>query len=58
MSKWVTATQPAAELTPQGEQITDSTTGNKVQHFVTKNGVRFAQVVEPSGFVLWLQEVP
>jgi hypothetical protein len=58
VSKWVTSAQPAAELTPQGEEILDESTGNKVQHFVTKNGVRFARVVEPTGFILWLQEVP
>ena len=32
--------------------------GNEIHYFVTANGVRFARVVELTGFVLWLQEVP
>jgi hypothetical protein len=58
MSKWVTVTKPAAELEldKRGE-FTDAD-GNVITHFKTRFGVRFARLVEPSGFVLWLQEVP
>jgi len=31
--------------------------GNTIHYYHTRNGVRFARLVEPSGFVLWLQEV-
>lgn len=58
MSKWVTVPKPLAELEPDNppEQITPE--GNRITHFKTRFGVRYARVVEPSGFVLWLQEVP
>jgi hypothetical protein len=57
MPKWVAVPKPAAELEPDKPDETTDVEGNVVTHFKTKNGVRFARVVEPSGFVLWLQEV-
>jgi hypothetical protein len=55
---WVTTAQPSAplEVEPPGEQ--DGEDGNKVTIFKTAFGKRFARVVEPTGFIYWLQEVP
>ncbi len=58
MSKWIAVPQPVAPLeqeTPHTELRDDGAT---IYYFRTKYGVRFAQVVETTGFVLWLQEVP
>ena len=57
MSKWVAVPKPSAELEPDLPVEGTDVEGNVVTHFKTKNGVRFARVVDPSGFVLWLQEV-
>jgi hypothetical protein len=54
---WVAVPKPAAELEPDKPDEATDDQGNVVTHWKTKNGVRFARVVEPSGFVLWLQEV-
>ncbi len=54
-------TEPGAD--EQLDMLTDDGTGivlaNGVtlHYYHTRNGVRFARLVEPSGFVLWLQEV-
>ena len=58
MSKWVPVPKPAAELFPDEPAEETDVEGNVITHFKTFYGVRFARVVEPSGFVLWLQEVP
>jgi len=48
--------KPGAHLTADGTGVVESN-GNEIHYYHTRNGVRFARVVEPSGFVLWLQEV-
>lgn len=55
--RWVPVPKPQAELEPdpQGEKVDEE--GNVVTYFRTKFGVRFARVVEPTGFVMWMQEV-
>jgi hypothetical protein len=58
VSKWIAVPKPAAELEPDLPEEETDVEGNTITHFKTKNGVRFARVVKPSGFVLWLQEVP
>ncbi len=58
MSTWHTSSPPKAELTLETDEEVVPETGNRVTIFRTKNGVRFARVVEPGGFVIWLQEVP
>lgn len=58
MPKWIAVPKPQAELEPdKPDEFTDAD-GNVVTHLKTKFGVRYARVVEPTGFVLWLQEVP
>lgn len=57
VSKWVPVPKPSAELElDQPEEYTDSE-GNVITHYKTRFGARYARVVEPSGFVLWVQEV-
>ena len=58
MSKWIAVPKPVAELEPDKPDEEKDVEGNTITHFKTKFGVRYARVVEPSGFVLWLQEVP
>ncbi len=58
VSKWVAVPKPGAELEPDKPDETIDVEGNVITHFKTRFGVRYARVVEPSGFVLWLQEVP
>lgn len=47
-----------------GEELTTDKTGivtahgNTIHYYRTKNGVRFARVVDAHGFIIWLQEVP
>ncbi len=54
-------TEPGAD--EQLDRLTSDATGivtaegREIHYYHTRNGVRFARVVEPSGFVLWLQEV-
>lgn len=58
MTKWVTSPTPSAQLeleSPEPEMRDD---GAEVRYYRTKYGVRFSEVREPSGFVLWLREVP
>jgi hypothetical protein len=54
------ATLPGSEihgrLTEDGSGIR-TPEGDEIHYFRTKFGVRFARVVEPTGFVLWLEEV-
>jgi hypothetical protein len=56
--KWIAVPKPVAELEPDLPEEEKDVDGNVITHFKSKFGVRFARVVEPSGFVLWLQEVP
>jgi hypothetical protein len=58
MAKWIAVPKPVAELELDKPDESTDAEGNVVTHFKTKFGVRFARVVEPTGFVLWLQEVP
>jgi len=58
MSRWVTTAQPSAELTAEPEFTEKADDGSTIYYWHTKNGVRFAQRVEPTGFILWLQEIP
>jgi len=53
---WTVTTQPAAALTIQGREEQATPHGDTVTIFTTAHGARFARVVEPSGFVYWLQE--
>jgi hypothetical protein len=55
---WVTIAQPGAELTPEEPGEKEAANGDKVTIFRTAFGKRFARVVEPSGFIYWLQEIP
>lgn len=57
MAKWVAVPKPAAQLTPVDPAPVLENDGRTSQVFITANGKRFAEVVEPTGFVLWLQEV-
>lgn len=54
---WVTTAQPSAALTPTPEGEQDTPHGDKVTIFATVTGKRFARVVEPTGFIYWLQEI-
>lgn len=57
LAKWVPVPKPAAPLTPVDPKPVLEPDGRYSQVFITVNGKRFVEVVEPSGFVLWLQEV-
>lgn len=57
MLRWVTTPKPSAELQQESEEPERRDDGALITYFRTKYGVRFAQVVEPTGFVLWLKEV-
>ena len=57
MSKWVAVPKPAAQLTAVDPAPVLEPDGRTSQVFITVNGKRFAEVVETSGFVLWLMEV-
>jgi hypothetical protein len=61
-STFVQALPPAgmsdeAHFTPDKSGII-TRSGNTIHYYRTMNGVQFARVVDPHGFVLWLQEVP
>lgn len=58
MSKWIAVPQPKAELTKEKEEPELRDDGAKIYFWRTKYGVRYAEIVEPTTFVLWLQEVP
>jgi len=55
MARWVTTPKPSAELTPEPAAAEVREDGARIFYYHTANGVRFAEVVEPTGFVLWLQ---
>jgi hypothetical protein len=57
-TKWVTVPKPVADLEPDEPSEHTDEQGNTLTHFKTRFGVRYARLVETSGFVLWLQEVP
>lgn len=56
MSKWVTSAKPAAALTAEADEPETRDDGAKIYYWRTKYGTRFAQIVEPTGFILWLRE--
>jgi len=56
MAKWVTVPKPAAQLTAVDPTPVLEPDGRTSQVFITVNGKRFVEVVEPTGFVLWLME--
>lgn len=56
--KWIAVPKPSAELEQEQPEPETRDDNAKIYYFRTRYGVRFAQVVETSGFVLWLQEVP
>ncbi len=58
MAKWVAAPKPTAMLEPVDPEPVNLEDGSTRQIFQTRFGKRFARIVEPSGFVLWLAEVP
>jgi hypothetical protein len=57
VSKWVAVPKPSAQLTMVDLTPVLEADGRTSQVFITVNGKRFAEVVEPTGFVLWLMEV-
>lgn len=57
MPKWVPVPKPSAVLTAVDPEPVTEPDGRVTQLFQTVNGKRFLEVVEKSGFVLWLQEV-
>ncbi len=57
MSKWVATSKPSAEMEPVDPEPVTESDGSTRQIFQTRFGKRFARIVEPGGFVLWLQEV-
>ena len=57
MPRWVPVTKPAAQLTAVDPEPVLENDGRTSQVFITATGKRFAEIVEPTGFVLWLQEV-
>ncbi len=57
MPKWVASPKPTAVLEPVDPDPVTLEDGSTRQIFQTRFGKRFARIVEPSGFVLWLAEV-
>jgi hypothetical protein len=57
MAKWAAVPKPSAALTPVEPEPTREDDGRTSQVFQTVNGKRFVELVYPSGFILWLQEV-
>ncbi len=57
MSKWVATTKPSADLFEVAELARKDPDGTEVRVFRTQFGKRFAEVLEPSGFIVWLQEI-
>jgi len=57
VSRWTPVPQPKAALEPLELEPTTEANGDRTQVFRTANGVRFVKIVEPTGFVYWLQEV-
>jgi hypothetical protein len=53
--KWITESKPAADLHAIDPDPLDRGDGTTVQRYTTDKGVVHARVVEPSGFVLWMQ---
>ena len=53
---WTAVSKPKAPLTPVDPQPVKQPDGSTVQVFQSASGVRFAQVVEATGFVLWMQD--
>lgn len=53
---WTATSQPSAELTPEDPEPVEFEDGSTRQIFRTRFGVRFARIVEPTGFILWLKE--
>jgi hypothetical protein len=58
MSKWVATPKPSADLTELPDLARTDPDGTKVRLFQTRFGKRFAEIVAPNGFIVWLQEVP
>jgi len=57
MVRWVTTTKPKAQLTELPELHFINNDGDAVRIFQTAFGTQFAEVVEVSGFVLWLRKL-
>jgi hypothetical protein len=57
VSRWVSTTQPAAQLTPETPEPIQHEDGSQVQVFSTAFGKRFARVTEKSGLTYWLREI-
>ncbi len=53
---WVAVAKPKAVLIPVDAEPVKQPDGSTVQVFRTERDERFAQVVEPTGFVQWLQD--
>lgn len=55
MGRWVTTAKPSATLILEPDATEFIPDGTWIYYYHTANGVRFAERVEPTGFVLWLQ---
>lgn len=53
---WVTTNQPTAELVAEPDGPVTRDDGTVITIFKTRFDKRYAKLVEPSGFILWLQE--
>jgi hypothetical protein len=57
MTRWVTTTQPAAQLEQEPGEPLKQSDGTEVTYFRTAFGKRFARVVEKQGFTFWMREI-
>lgn len=57
MSRWIPVPPPDAPLEPVDRAEVPEDNGDITRVFRTTRGVRFVKIVEPSGFVYWMQEV-
>jgi len=57
MARWVTTTQPKAQLTQAPGPPSTDAHGSEVTYFSTAFGKRFARIVETSGFTFWMREI-
>jgi hypothetical protein len=55
--RWAVVTKPGAALTPLDPAPVPRSDGATWQRFRTAHGVTFAQIIEASGRVIWLQKV-
>ena len=58
MTRWVTSPKPKADLTADAQNPKTIADGITYEFFLTRFGVRFVRITEPSGFTYWRKEVP